>query len=364
MTTRRKPLADQIRARAEPDAAPEPKEQTGFFIPTGSTLLNLALSDRTDGGWPVGKIVNPVGDSSSGKTFIALTMLAEAARLERCDGHVLIHDDAEAASEFDLPGLFGKHAAERIKAPAYNDDDGEKLCSTTTQEFEARVWSRLKAAKPFVYVLDSLDSVSCDEELARTDESTEALLAGKAKPGGSYRMEKAKHLSEMLRKIKARLQHTDSLLMVLSQTRDNIDPMSFQTKTRAGGRALKFYSAIELWTAVGKKITAKDRMIGIECRVRVSKNNITGKLRDVQFPIYYSYGIDDTASCVDWLVKEGVWEVRGTKIVNTLCDHVSRNALVGQIEESGNVPALRRIVGEAWARIEESLLLKRRAKYE
>lgn len=362
MTTsrRRKPLADQIRARAEPDPAPEPQESTSLCIPTGSTLLNLALSDRVDGGWPVGKIVNPVGDSSSGKTFIALTMLAEAARMDRFIKHELIHDDAEAASEFDLPGLFGKAAAERIKAAAYDDD--EKLCSTTTQEFEARLWSRLKAGDPFIYVLDSLDSVSCDEELARTDESTEALLAGKAKPGGSYRMEKAKHLSEMLRKIKARLQHTDSLLMVLSQTRDNIDPMSFQTKTRAGGRALKFYSAIELWTAVGKKLTAKDRMIGIECRVRVSKNNITGKLRDVSFPIYYSYGIDDTASCVDWLVKEKEWNTRGDKVDGPLgC--AGRNALVRQIEEDGKVEELRRIVGEAWARIEASLLLKRRAKY-
>lgn len=335
-----------------------PEEEAGspLLVPSGSTLLNLALSDREDGGWAVGRVANLIGDSSSGKTLLALTAFAEMASDGRFARYRLILDDAEHALAFDVGRMFGGAALDRIEAPG---EDGEN--SDTIQDFHLNVVEAIDRGTPFAYVLDSFDALTSVEELGRTDRWIEARRGGK-EVGGTYGMEKAKLASQVLREIKGRLKHTESLLIVISQTRDNVDPLSFERRTRSGGRALRFYSSHEVWSAVRKKIRRKGRTVGVLVRIRVSKNKLTGKLRDVELPIYYDYGVDDLGSCVDWLVEEGAWRKVGSRI-STPWGDMSRDRLLGHLESEGLELELRRAVGERWRAVEEGLRLGRKPRY-
>ena len=114
-----RPLKNQIIEKSKV----EPKKENSHFNPdefvsSGSTLLNLALTDHPHCGWQKGKMANVIGDSSSGKTFLTLTSFAEATQDDNFDDFRLIMDDAEHANEFNLEHLFGSAVAERIEPPA------------------------------------------------------------------------------------------------------------------------------------------------------------------------------------------------------------------------------------------------------
>lgn len=332
-------------------------------MPTGSTMLNLGCSDLCNGGYGTGKMVNLIGDSSSGKTLLALSMLAEMAYDKDFDEYELYYDDVESANEFDLGKMFGKKAAGRILSPNINED-GTPKSSDTIQSFHSNIMKHLD--KPFIWVLDSFDALSSDEEYDRTEKALKAHEEGKSKElPGSYKMEKAKLLGETLRMIIRKLKHTKSLLLIISQTRDNIDPKSFIKKTRSGGNALRFYATHEIWLAVKEKIESRRRVIGVLIKAKVTKNKFTGKLREIEFPIYYDYGVDDIGACIDFMVKEKFWEQKKLTIIAPDLDiEGTRQTLVQQIEEGNLERKLKRCVQKAWQEIEDSLKLNRKSKFK
>lgn len=331
------------------------------YISTGSSLLNLAISGSTDGGWPMGKLANLVGDSSAGKTFLALTMLAEAARV---GNHRLIYDDVENACEFDIQKLFGKRMAERMESPN-KDDEGEPLPSRTIEQFCANVLAALKDGHPFIYVLDSFDALTSEQEEEKTASMAEAALGGKQSKG-TYGMEKAKLASVFLRQITAGLKGSNSFVLVLSQTRDNLDPMSFQKKTRSGGRALKFYSSHEMWLAVKERYRKAGLVYGIKVTAQVKKNKVTGKERTVDIDLLYDYGVDDIGSMIDWLVEQKWWVKVGQRIrFKNGGEGVSRDKLIRKAEaEKVWFTWLREQVLKAWNAREASIAVDRKPKYE
>ena len=142
-----KKVADQIENK-KPRKPPVAERHS--LLPTGCTLLNLALSDCGQGGFAAGKIANIIGDESSGKSFIALTMLAELARTSTFADYRLIYDDAEAANSFDMNYLFGKGISKRIEAPAY--DGKESVFSDTVERFNLHIHDLLDEEEQFVYV--------------------------------------------------------------------------------------------------------------------------------------------------------------------------------------------------------------------
>jgi len=359
------PLTEQIAAHAAQEPGKEDSPNT--FISTGATLLNLALSDRPDGGFLPGKIVNVIGDSSSGKTFQCLSLLAEAAHNPEQDDYLLVYDDAEAASEFNLVKLFGQKTAERILPPSLDQNDPSH--SQTMMDFQSSVRHLLSGDKPFIYIQDSFDALTTDEELKHAADLQKAHDAGK-EAKGTYGMEKAKQASILLRLIAADIKRTKSLVVIVSQTRDNIDPMSFQRRTRAGGKALYFYCSYELWLAVAGKITTKvnDRShaLGVTSRVKISKNKFNGKIREVDLPIYYDLGVDDVGACVDYLLQEKWWLKSGTGIVTAteLKIAATRAKLIAQIEERGLIDRLHSITAHCWKSVEAKLDLGRKRRYE
>lgn len=284
------------------------------------------------------------------------TSMAEMAHDSRFDNHRLIYRDVEAAQAFDIPKLFGKTLEDRLETSREVD---------TIQDFTADIWEAIEAGDPFVYVLDSFDSMTSEEELAKT----EAKAAGK-KVAGSYGVDKTKGLSALLRQIIRALDK--SLLVIVSQVREHMDAGLFEPKLyRTGGRSLGHHSSHEVWLykSATLKRTAKgrERPVGVTAVPKVTKNRLTGKMRSVEFPIFYDYGVDDVTSCVDFLIKEGFWKkVPKGQIIDTKQFGLegSRQNIISQIEEQGLEIKLRKAVGKAWAEIEESLKLERKRRFE
>jgi recombination protein RecA len=366
---RTKEVAEQISAaakRAITDSAPLVGR-----IPSGAVMLNLACAELWAAGYAPGTVVNIIGDRFTGKTALALAGLAEACYDKRFDEYELIHDDVERALAFNLVGLFGQQAAERIKAPRY--EEGEPQPSYTVQEFHANIRALVKAGKPFIYVLDSLDALTSKEEVEKSEKSMTAAEKGyKGKPvKGSYDQDKPKYLSKMFRLITRDIEKTDSVLIVISQTRDLINSLSFAAKTRSGGNALGFYAFHEIWLAVVEQLTKRERIIGAIVRAKLSKNKLTGKLRKVDFPIYYEYGIDNIGACIDFMIAEKFWNKppNSTVIIAKGLGpegevEMNRSKLIKYIEDNNIETALYREAGLAWVDIERSLSLRRKPKFK
>jgi len=333
-------------------------------ISSGCALLNLALSDKVEGGFGLGKMTNIIGDSSSGKSFLALSLLAECANSPRFDDYILVYDDVEQACEFDIRKLFGSRAAQKIVPPVSDPDEDEPAYSETIQDFHANVFRYLDRGDPFIYVLDSLDALDAEEDQKKAREILKARETGKDITG-TYGMAKPKAMSWLLRQIVSKVKRTESALIIISQTRDNINPMSFTKKTRSGGRALKFYCTHEIWLAVASTIKKKDLPVGVNVRVKISKNKLTGKMRQVEFPLYYSYGVDDIGASVDWMIKTKTWKKKGGKYeAPGLGLSATKKGLIRAIEDDPNLKKrLDRELQETWDEIERSLDLGRKPKY-
>lgn len=332
---------------------PSSKDE-GIFLSSGSTLLNLSCTDTMRGAFKVGKIINIVGDSASGKTLLCLSALAEACYNPDFDDYNLVFDDSEASMEFDIPYLFGEKAGERIELYSEEDDRAK-----TVLDFVDHVVELYKKGKPFIYILDSMDSITTEAAQAKVQEQIEK----REKAKGTYGMDKPKFLSNVLGDISRKIKDSNSIVIIISQTRDNIG-MTFAPKTRSGGNALRFYSALELWLAMGETIKAKGRIIGREVRSQVKKNKVTGKMRTADFNIYYDYGIDDVRSCIDFLLKEGHWTTEKKSIVAKEFNMKGTlDKIIRYIEEKNGENRLRKIVEKVWVGIEDSIKLNRKRKY-
>lgn len=320
------------------------------FVPTGSTLLNCAISDDPFGGWKIGKIANLVGDSSAGKSMLAVTSLAEVALHPKFDKFRLIYDEPEAAMEFNMSHLFGSDFSDRVEL---------EYTSDTIQDFYSNLLRVIKADRPFIYILDSLDSLTGKDESQRAHKMAET-----GKEDGSYKLEKQKLLSELLRVTARDIRDKEGLLIIVSQTRDNIG-FGYKDKTRSGGRALEFYSSYEMWLSITQTIKKRDRSVGVASKIKVTKNKMTGKSREVPIEIYYDYGIDDLGMNIDFLVEEGVWPLTKQTIDATHFGMKgTRQTLINQIEKDYDIEIeVRKLVGEAWKTIEDAIKLNRLPKY-
>lgn len=355
-------LKPRIKKKVDPD----------LLLPTSSTLLNCACSGNATGGYGMGKLVNLIGDSSSGKTLLALSCFAEMCMHPKYDDYAFIYDDVEAALEFNLDYLFGTEVSDRIDMHTTSD---------TIQDFYANILIAIKEGRPFVYVLDSLDALTSIEERKRT--ITMANRAIKMREGkkldekkekGSYKMEKAKLLTEILRVTTRDIAHIESLIIIVSQTRDNVG-FGWTDKTRSGGRALKFYSCHEIWLSIME--TIKDIGVGVEAKVTKNKL-IGGNRRKVGFSIFDDYGVDDISSNIDFLLENGVWRMGKAKTVNPKTKkkgegrtiqatdfHLqgTKEKLITDIELRSLEKDLQLLVGETWQNIEEAKRLRRKPKY-
>lgn len=231
----------------------------------------------------------------------------------------MLFSDVERALSFDIERLFGRKLRERLEAgwelESEINDMEEYFPPVTIQEFYQRILKRIQSGQPFIEVLDSFDSLTSSEEVDRAD-----ALRDKGKEAGSYKMEKARWASEVFRVISSGLSNTGSLLIVISQTRDNIDPIGFQKKTRSGGKALEFYSSHIFWLSKLKSITQgtkpKQIKVGRHVAAKITKTKLTGYEGEVSFPIYRQIGVDDIGASIEFLLE---WSPRWKKSGSGIC---------------------------------------------
>lgn len=332
--------------------------KTEDLLPTGSTLLNCACSDNPLGGYALGTVVIGIGDSSSGKSFLMLTSLAEACTLPRFDEYDMYYDDAEAAFAFDAKKLFGERFIGRVKM----------LSSDTVQQFYGHMVQALNNKKPFIYILDSYDFLSEEAEKDRSEVTRkktygEKLTKKEQTSKGGYKTEKVRVFAEVFRRCRRELADTKSLFIVIFQTIDAINAQ-FVSKTRRGGNAPKFAASHELWMRVIDSYSDKGLEIGVDSGVKIKKNKITGKVREVSFPIYYDYGIDDIRSCVEFLVEQEYWTLE-KRTIN--CHHFNfkgtLDKVIAHIENNALEDELRRHTGRCWVEREESVKINRKRRF-
>lgn len=365
-----KKLSEQVSESAFEEEIEKTELDPNELIPSGSTLLNLACSDTPHGAYGLGKVVTLPGGSAAGKTILTLTTFAEMARFPRFDNYMLLYDDVEEALEFDMRYLFGPDTAGRV-VPPRRASNGDPIYSNTVQDFQNNILNLTTKDIPFVYVLDSLDALSTDEELEK--QYKKALLAAKdpdmiKELKGSYNTEKAKILGQILRMIKGELARTRSTLIIVQQLRQKIGVTFGRKSTTSGGNAPFYYSTHQIWLSKLEPIKSRERKIGSKVKAEVIKNKLTGKERVVDFKVYNDYGIDDISSCVDFLIKEKFWKPLPGKAqtysATGLDIEASKPKLIDTIEKEEMEWELASIVGDVWHNIEEGIKLShRKPKY-
>ena len=337
-------------------------------------MLDLACSNSLDGAFRAGTHNFLVGDSRSGKTFLSLTCLAEASINPAFDDYEFIHDDVEGGALMDIEKFFGSRVAKRLRAPKY-DDDNSPVYSRTVEEFYDNFFDAMDRG-PCIYIEDSMDSLSSAYEEKRVTARKKHRQGKGEEVKGDYSDGKAKLNAQYLRLAIPKLAETNSILIIINQTRDNVGGGIFDPKkTRSGGHALTFYSTIEIWSSVGsdikKNVKGKDRIIGVNCRINIKKNRLQGQKRRVDLPIYYSHGIDDLGSCVDFLVDEKQWDKkRGTATITVPEEDLgislsgTKNKIIGVIEEEGLEEKVKELVARVWADLEKACAIPRKPRYE
>lgn len=355
----KKPKSDVDDLAAKLTAKEQPPPPPAALLSSGSTLLNLACSGKAEGAFYPGHVYLLVGDSNSGKSFTSMTCMAEAANHPNFENYRLILDNPENSVKMDVARFFGAKMAAKL----------ETLYSGTVEQFYDNVDDACKQGTPFVYVLDSMDALSADDEVEAFEKAKEARKSGKDAPD-SYGTSKAKANSQGLRLLMDPLRKAGGILIVICQTRDNIGFSSrFQPKTRSGGKSLKFYTTLEIWTSVREQIKdvikGKTRQLGILATLHVKKNRLTGRDRQVEVPIYHSSGIDDVGSLVDWLVEEGRWsKVRGVISAPELDFLGKAEDLVRHVEAAGLESRLKEVAQAHWDEIEAACRVERKSRYQ
>ncbi|MDP8268320.1 MAG: LAGLIDADG family homing endonuclease [Candidatus Tenebribacter davisii] len=243
----------------------------------------------------------------SHNTLFALTVFAECTLEKRFNNFRFIFDDVEAADEFDIAYLFGEMVFDRIE---------KDIRSKTIEDLNDNLARALKEDEPFIYVLDSFDGLTSEAAMKKDSENRKKREKDN-ETTGSFGDGKAKKASEMFSQRTQDLNDHGSLLIVISQTRDNIGfGAKFTPKVRSGGKALKFYAAHEIWLACQKREKKGKRTVITNVQAKITKNKLTGRHGEAYFPILFDYGVDNLTSCIIFIVEEGVWT--GTaKAINT-----------------------------------------------
>lgn len=314
------------------------------FVSSGCTLLDCAMG----GGYPLGRIVNVVGDKSSCKTALATEALINFM-VTYPDG-IPAYRDTEAA--------FDQGYAEAMGLSLDRIDFGNKKEPLQTVEqfardFDAFLEQRIKTDTPGIYVVDSLDALSDDAEMERD--------IGK----DTFGTAKAKLLSMFFRKTAHRIEQSRVLLLVISQVRDNIGAMFGEKHKRSGGRALDFYSSIALWLAhietLRREISKVKRPYGVHIRAKCKKNKISLPFREADFEFIFGYGVEDLKASVEWLKEVG--RLKDASINPTqVKDYLKGIEEMDAAEYAKEQKMTAEVVRQVWREIETSFLPKR-AKY-
>jgi hypothetical protein len=204
-----------------------------------------------------------------------------------------VYDDCESGYSFDTESMYGFEIMP--ENPIHSTTVEEAFCNISNFA------DKLKSDQFGIYVLDSLDALTSQEQDERADERLKAFKNDKTFDKGTYGMGKQKYLSqEFFPQLCSKIQDKNILVIVISQVRENVDMFSFEKFSRSGGKAMDFYAHTVLWLATAKKIEKKDRRVGVVVKAKVTKSKSPRPFRECFFTFLYDYGLDNIGTSVDY----------------------------------------------------------------
>ena len=249
-------------------------------ISTGSLGLDIALGI---GGLPKGRIVEVFGPESSGKTTLALHVIAEAQKA----GGICAFVDAEHALDPVYARKLGVNVDDLLIS---QPDAGEQALEITD--------TLVRSGAIDVLVVDSVAALTPRAELEGE--------MGDSLPGLQARL-----MSQAMRKLTSSISKSKCLVIFINQIRMKIGVMYGSPETTTGGNALKFYASVRLDIRRIGAIKDREEIVGNQTRVKVVKNKLAPPFRQVEFDIMYGEGISKTGELLDLGVKSGVVEKSG-----------------------------------------------------
>ena len=249
-------------------------------VPTGSLGLDIALGI---GGVPRGRVVEIYGPESSGKTTLALHIIAEAQKAGGICGFV----DAEHALDAGYARKLGVKLDDLLIS---QPDTGEQALEITD--------TLVRSGAVDVLVVDSVAALTPRAEIEGE--------MGDQLPGLQARL-----MSQALRKLTGSISRSNTTVIFINQIRMKIGVMFGNPETTTGGNALKFYASVRLDIRRIGSIKERDEVVGNQTRVKVVKNKLAPPFKQVEFDIMYGEGISKTGELVDLGVKAGIVEKSG-----------------------------------------------------